>query len=137
MEVEGGHKIKGWVLFFEFIGTANLLYAINTSTESGMAPYGAGLTIMANICIFGQVTGGHFNPAITLAVLIAEGRANFSKNILFALSLMAVQIAGAFTGCGAAFLSQYYLDKNSKNFQLVPGIATLQPFGPTFDDGYR
>ena len=88
MEVKGGHNVKAYVCLFEFIGTANLLNAINCSSEAGMAPYGAGLTIMGNICIFGQVSGGHFNPAITLAVLIAEGRENFSKNIGFALMIM-------------------------------------------------
>jgi glycerol uptake facilitator-like aquaporin len=90
MEVKGGHQLKGWVLLFEFIGTANLLYAINTSTEGGMAPWGAGLTIMGNICMFGYVTGGHFNPAITLAVLIAEGSEKFGQNILYALMIMTV-----------------------------------------------
>ena len=53
MEVEGGHGAKGWVLLFEFLGAAALLHAINTSTEGGMAPYGAGMTIMGGICIFG------------------------------------------------------------------------------------
>ena len=107
MEVKGAHNTKAWVLLFEFIGTANLLYAINTSTESGMAPYGAGLTIMSNICIFGYVSGGHFNPAITLAVLIAEGKENFSKNIGYAIMLMSVQILGGCAGCLSSWDSQY------------------------------
>ena len=90
MEVKGGLNVKWTVFYMEFIGTAALLYAINTSSESGMAPYGAGLTIMGNICIFGAITGGHFNPAITLGVLIAEGSENFGKNVGFAIMLMVV-----------------------------------------------
>lgn len=96
---------KHWVLLFEFTGAAALLYAINTSQEEGMAPFGAGFTIMGAISIFGEVSGGHFNPAITLAVLIAEGRQNFRKNIGFALMLMVAQILGGFAGCYSSWLS--------------------------------
>ena len=36
MEVKGGAENKKFVLLFEMIGTANLLYAINTSAYGGM-----------------------------------------------------------------------------------------------------
>jgi len=36
MEVKGGYENKKYVLLFEMIGTANLLYAINTSAAGGM-----------------------------------------------------------------------------------------------------
>jgi len=87
MEVEGGHNVKYWVLLYEFIGTAGLLYAVNCSSEAGMAPYAAGMAIMSGICIFGEVSGGHFNPAISLAVFIAEGRENFGYNFGFLVAL--------------------------------------------------
>ena len=35
MEVKGGWENKGYVLLFEMIGTANLLYAINSSSHHG------------------------------------------------------------------------------------------------------
>ena len=35
MEVKGGKENIGYVLLFEAIGTANLLYAINTSDSGG------------------------------------------------------------------------------------------------------
>ena len=76
MEVPGGHKNKIWVYIFEAIGTSNLLSAINMCASfAGNQPFAISLTILANICIFGSVTGGHFNPAVTIGVLIAEGSA--------------------------------------------------------------
>ena len=84
MEVKGGWENKGYVLLFEMIGTANLLYAINSSAANNHGnwlPFAVGLTIFGNICIFGEVTGGHFNPAVTIGVLIAEGRKNLGRNI--------------------------------------------------------
>ncbi len=78
MEVKGGKDNKFFVLLFELIGTANLLYAINTSANNhGLQPFAVGLTIFGNICIFGEVTGGRFNPAVTIGVLVSEGMENF------------------------------------------------------------
>jgi glycerol uptake facilitator-like aquaporin len=34
--------------------------------------------------MFGSVSGAHFNPAITIAVLIKEGEKNLIANIIFA-----------------------------------------------------
>jgi glycerol uptake facilitator-like aquaporin len=85
MEVKGGSQNKFKVLFYEMLGTANLLYAINVSASGGKQPFSVGLIIFANICIFGEVSGGHFNPAVTLGVLIAE---NKPSNILFALQII-------------------------------------------------
>ena len=128
MEVKGGHNNKSFVCLFEFIGTAMLLFAINVSTETGMAPWGAGLSLMGSICIFGQVSGGHFNPAITLAVLIAEGKEKFGDNIGFALMIMGSQIIGAFVGCGCAFAASYSSDGVGPD-AFIPAIAFLAPYG--------
>ena len=88
MEVKGGWENKSYVLLFEMIGTANLLYAVNTSQSGSFVPFAVGLTIFGNICIFGEVTGGHFNPAVTIGVLVAEGREMLGRNIKFALMII-------------------------------------------------
>ena len=99
MEVKGGKENIGYVLLFEAIGTANLLYAINTSSSGGHQPFSVGLTIFGNICIMGEVSGGHFNPAVTLGVLIAEGSENFMMNLPYAIAIIFAQLVGATAGC--------------------------------------
>ena len=51
--------------------------------------------------IFGEVTGGHFNPAVTLGVLIREGfgrgKCN-GGNILFAGMIIVAEVVGAILG---------------------------------------
>ena len=93
MEVQGGHKNKGWVCLFEAIGTLFLVIAFNWGSNS---PTAMACTLFVGIMLFGNMTGGHFNPAVTLSVLISGGE--IRKDILFALLIMISQIIGAFFG---------------------------------------
>jgi glycerol uptake facilitator-like aquaporin len=88
-----------------------------------LVPFAVGLTIFGNICIFGNTSGGHFNPAVTLGVLIAEGREKLVGNIPYAIAIMFAQIVGATAGCLSTLYSQYYLPSG----KLHPGIAALKP----------
>lgn len=101
MEVPGGHRNKGLVCLYEALGTATLLMSINMT--SGYNPYAISITIFAAIVVFGSVCGAHFNPAVTIAVLIKNG--NFSKDLPFALLIIVSQIVGAFLGILTAFFS--------------------------------
>jgi glycerol uptake facilitator-like aquaporin len=69
MEVEGGFKHAGLVCIYEMLGTGFLLMGINWSLGNA-----AGITIglLISIVTLGWVSGGHFNPAVTTAVLIKE-----------------------------------------------------------------
>ena len=128
MEVEGGKENKKYVLLYECIGTANLLYAINLSQAQGLTPFAVGLTIFSNICIFGEVSGGHFNPAVTLGVLIAEGTENLGSNIGFAIQIIMAQIVGACIGCLSVYLATYTEIVHHKH-EILPKIAILAPNG--------
>ena len=76
----------------------------------------------------GEVSGGHFNPAVTLGVLIAEGKENFMMNLPYAFAIIFAQLVGATAGCLSTMYSQYYLPPNALGFaKLHPGIATLKP----------
>ena len=56
----------------EFIGTFFLVFTVGMSVRSGapLAPLAIGASLMVMIFAGGHVSGGHFNPAVTLAVFL-------------------------------------------------------------------
>ena len=66
MEVPGGHQNKSWVLISEFLGTAMLAAAVNWGGTSSGTPHCAGLTVFIMAQVFGPISGGHFNPAVSV-----------------------------------------------------------------------
>lgn len=74
MEVPGGNNNTVFVLISELIGTAFLMMAINWGSVSGKTAECAGFAVFMLIQLFGQVSGGHFNPAVTLAMLFKLGK---------------------------------------------------------------
>ena len=55
----------------EFIGAFFLTFAVGVAALSGsvFVPLAAGATLMVMIYAGGHISGGHFNPAVTMAVL--------------------------------------------------------------------
>jgi aquaporin Z len=66
----GGDAMRKYVT--EFIGTFFLMFVVAMATLSGsvFAPLAAGATLMVMIYAGGHVSGGHYNPAVTLAALV-------------------------------------------------------------------
>jgi aquaporin Z len=56
----------------EFIGTFFLVFTVGMSVRSGapLAPVAIGSALMVMIFAGGHISGGHFNPAVTLAVTL-------------------------------------------------------------------
>jgi aquaporin Z len=56
----------------EFIGTFFLVFTICCAVRSGsqLAPLGIGIVLAAMVFAGGHVSGAHYNPAVTLAVLV-------------------------------------------------------------------
>ncbi len=54
----------------EFIGTFFLVFTVGTAVRAGapLAPVAIGAVLMVMIFAGGHVSGGHFNPSVTLAV---------------------------------------------------------------------
>jgi aquaporin Z len=54
----------------EFIGTFFLVFTVGMAVQSGspLAPLAIGASLMVMIFSGGHISGGHFNPAVTLAV---------------------------------------------------------------------
>lgn len=83
------------VLIYEFIGTCLFTTIILISKANAEA---AALGLFTQILIFGDVTGGHFNPGVTLGVTVWQLMNNPLKNILFAVMIILAQCAGALVG---------------------------------------
>ena len=130
MEVPGGHGNKLWVLIFEMLGAALLIFTVNasahaTSFEDLGSPdaFAVGLALFAGICLFGDVSGAYFNPAVTLAVFIKEGKAS---NVGFMLMIWVAQIVGCILGVTIAAGTQHTLSDAGLEMPF-PGIAHLCP----------
>ena len=101
----------------EFLGTFALVFAgtgaivVNASSGGVIGHAGIaltfGLVVLAMIYTFGDVSGAHFNPAVTIA-FAASGRFSVREVPLYLLA----QVSGAFAASGLLRL-------------LFPGDATL------------
>lgn len=67
METKLGHDRMILVALYEAIGTALFTYCILVSCGDALA---SALGLFAMILIFGDITGGHFNPAVTIGVFV-------------------------------------------------------------------
>jgi glycerol uptake facilitator-like aquaporin len=91
----------------EFFGTAILVMVAIVLTETTAVSYFVGtsvaLTLAVVYMLFGSISGGHFNPAITFGMWTARRIAS-----LRAVSYIAAQMLG---GLAAWQLYQYFTDK--------------------------
>ena len=133
METPTGHDRKALVCIYEFLGEIFFMYIAIVSGGTGSDSWGiAGpLALFAVINIFGGVSGGHFNPAVTLGVYVRE--AKWAHNFLFAIMIIASQIAGAIVGMLLASLS-LRLPKDGKYEVPDSEVPLLLPSTITADD---
>ena len=85
----------------EAIGTFFLVFSIGMSVTSGlaMAPLAIGSMLMVMVYMGGHVSGAHYNPAVTLAVLWRGGMA--SRDVL---PYMGAQVLGAWLAAGSVYI---------------------------------
>jgi aquaporin Z len=89
----------------EFIGTFFLVFVIGMAVLGGkgdFAPLAIGSTLMVMIYAGGHISGAHYNPAVTLAVLI-RGKISAAEAIIY----MIVQIIGS---CVASLVVMYLMN---------------------------
>jgi aquaporin Z len=103
----------------EFIGTFFLVFTVGTcvvNPDAGViAPIAIGSVLMVMVYAGGHISGGHYNPAVTVAVAI-RGRMSAWE----VPSYLLAQYAGAIFGAGASYF-------------LKGEAPTLPP--PTYDLG--
>ena len=70
----------------EFLGTLFLCLVIGlTGKSSAIAPLAIAFTLMCNIYAGGHISGGHYNPAVSIAVFV-RGSFPFKELIPYLLS---------------------------------------------------
>ena len=113
----------------EFIGTFFLVstigYSVIAPGAGDMAPLAIGATLMVMIFAGGHVSGGHYNPAVTLAVFL-RGRLPASDVIPYWIA----QVAGA----AAAALLVVFMKGNPEVVPMQPDVtrALIAEFLYTF-----
>ncbi len=105
-------------LVSEFIGTFMLVFVAVTvsftNAGSSIIAFAIGGILAIMIYALGQVSGAHFNPAVSLGVFI---RGKLSKGDL--LNYIASQIAGGFVG----FLVASLIVSSASGFVMRPAIV--------------
>lgn len=88
----------------EFIGTFGLVFTVGCAVMSGsdLAPLAIGAVLMVLVYAGGHISGGHYNPAVTLGVLL-RGKMPASDVVPY----WAAQLVGAFI---AAWLARFVVN---------------------------
>jgi len=89
-------------LITEFLGTFFLVLIVGmvvTGGKGDFSPIAIGSVLMCMIFAGAHVSGAHYNPAVTLAVLL-RGRMSIAE----AIPYMIVQVIGAFAAAGIVML---------------------------------
>ena len=89
----------------EFIGTFVLVFTVTCAVMSGtpLAPLAAGAALMVMVYAGGHISGGHFNPAVTLGVLLRGGK-------MPADDVVPYWVAQLFGGFIAAWIARYVIN---------------------------
>jgi glycerol uptake facilitator-like aquaporin len=109
----------GTFLFVCIIGCAVV-------TNPGQAPFAIGFALMAIVFAFGYFSGGHFNPAVTLGVLLIGGMSRKKAGTYAAVQFLA-GILGSFYAVlvhgqlGAGFVAP--MPSNKSTFGVLRAIA--------------
>ncbi|CAG2251302.1 AQP8 [Mytilus edulis] len=78
-------------LFVEFLGTTIYVFIATIPYNDTSAP---GMALIALIACFGKISGGHFNPAVTIGVSLC-GRLSLKATILYPVVQMVGGLLGA------------------------------------------
>eukprot|EP00759_Apiculatamorpha_spiralis_P053636 PhF_6_TR6282/c0_g1_i1/m.9513 len=91
-------------LFVEALGTFMFVLTIGLAVENagGMAPLAIGMMLGTLVFAFGYISGGHFNPAVTLGVMCLgpEKGIEWKKGIMYIICQTLGGIGGALFSLG-------------------------------------
>jgi aquaporin Z len=80
----------------ELIGTFFLVFTVGAAVRSGsaLAPLAIGSSLMVMVYAGGHISGGHYNPAVTLAALV-RGRIGIADAIRYWISQLVAGLVAA------------------------------------------
>src|SRR6202051_5000847 len=83
-------------LVVELIGTFFLVFTVGASVRSGssLAPLAIGAVLMVMVYAGGHISGGHYNPAVTMAALV-RGRITAGEAVGYWVSQLIPGLVGA------------------------------------------
>jgi aquaporin Z len=97
----------------EFIGTFFLVLTVGTTVLGGtpLAPLAIGASLMIMVYAGGHISGGHFNPAVTLAV--------FTRGKLDAREVFPYWVAQLLAAVAAAYVAMFLTGKSGTSTPLA------------------
>lgn len=137
MEVPGGKQNKVWVLISELLGTAMLAASINWGGCSSGTPQCVGLTVFIMAQVFGPISGGHFNPAVTVAMMIKHRHETCGASLFYGILIIVAQILGAMLGCAICLMGFPLSAQSGKQLPAAGGhyLTQLCPANGCNDGG--
>jgi len=119
----------------EFFGTLLFLFFVSASVEvpKSVSPGSAGtsavitaflqgFSILALVYVFRTISGGHFNPAVTIATMITR-----HISLVVGLFFIVAQLLGAIVGT-AIFSAAFPFDTSLGATTIAPGVSIGQAF---------
>src|SRR3954471_20012466 len=99
----------------EFLGTFFLVLTIGLSVLSGspLAPLAIGASLMVMVYMGGHISGAHYNPAVSLAVLV-RGKLAPREFVMYVIA----------QACGAVTAAAVVLAVTGKSFGPSPAQVT-------------
>lgn len=123
MEVPNGDNNMIMVVITELLGIMGYSLAVNLNDGTHVAP----LMLFTMICVTQTISGGHLNPALTLAVYIERNK--LISYALWALTIGVSQLIGAMGGIFMGYILRAELPANADAtiFYFVPGQYPFIP----------
>jgi aquaporin Z len=84
-------------LVVEFVGTFFLVFTVGASVRTGnsLAPLAIGAVLMVMVYAGGHISGGHYNPAVTVAALV-RGRIGGADAIKYWMAQLVAGLVAAY-----------------------------------------
>ena len=107
MEVSGAKANIPRVMLYEFLGTMTFTVAFTWVSYENSVP-GVAMIYAVLYFMLHKVSGAHFNPAITISVMIREPDGKASENVKSGMLMILAQVLGVVIGCFTGLLGRLY-----------------------------